>query len=294
MDISRAGNYHGYYHGSNTPLGILGKTDDYVPLFTIYAPTQAPVDLRSLPASDLKERLGVRANKANITPLDRIIVSKACEAAVDGFEYYREFLKSLRESVQELVHDEDLEFQIKKGGIGGTSYQNLFDYVLTDNYWRTTRLRSGRYFTNLWFLALAKTNVDQIDANVPTKIETLSCMMVKREMVPYVRMCYLLGEPPHPDSLELWVRDDLDVPKGNYKNMRPHYRRILKKEAVESGIQIVELPSLDDVMYHTIKQPKFTRISERSNWAKERGAEFLSARETTKRVRRHANIELIA
>jgi len=296
MNISQEGRAP-YNRISARDMHLIGKTDDYVPLFTIYRPFPANIDVRSLPASPLKERLQVRiAEKGErpLMPVEKLLINRACDAVVDGFDYYRDFLKEFRQSTHVLVHDNDLEYQIKAGPGSGTSYADLFTSIKTRNYWQLTHLRSGKFVTNLWFAAEAEYETHSRAIGPGSEVKTLFCAMAKREMIPYLRMCYLMGEDPHPSSLELWVRDDLDVTRGAYKNLRPKYRKELKKTVEESGIKIVEMPSLDDVMYHKINVPKFKRLSERGVWYKERSEEFLQSLVATRRIRNNSSIELIA
>ena len=278
-------------------MHLVGKTDDYVPLFTIYRPFPANIDLSGLPESPLKERLvalaAVNRTRA-LKPVEKLLINRACDAVVDGFDYYRDFLKEFRQSTKILVNDPDVEYQIKVGSGSGNSYADLFTSIKEKNYWQLTNLRSGMFLTNLWFAAEADYEPVSGVIGPGSEVTTLFCVMVKREMIPYLRMCYLMGEDPHPDALELWVRDDLDIPKGEYKNLRPKYRKELKKIITDSGIEVVEMPSLDDVMYHKINVPKFKRLSERGVWYAERSAEFLESLVATRRIGSAVGIDLVA
>lgn len=270
-------------------LPKIGKTTDYVPLFTIYRPFPANLgNLHRLPDSPVKTRLTALREAGELAPLQKLMIAKASDAIVDGVEYYREFLHEYRESLNELINDQDLDFQIQVSNSGGSSYVDLFNGVNKKNYWELHRLRSGNYISNLGYTAFSPSS----NRN-NKKYTTLFCFVAKREMIPYLRMCYLMGEEPHPDALELWVREDLDVVRSQY-TVRSNYRKYVKKVAEDSGIQIVNWPDLDKLLFYNSEIPKFKKISEKKEWVQQASREFLEARQFEKRLLEDYSIKLVA
>ena len=267
-------------------LPKIGKTSDYVPLFTIYRPF--PANLRNvgrLGDSPVKERLNALLGNQNLVPLQKLLIDRASTALIDSKEYYKDFIKEFRESLQELITEEDLEFQVKKVRSTGNSYDDLFDGVIKNNFWNHYALRSGAYITNLGYTAFCN--------NTREDYKTLFCFVAKREMIPYLRMCYLMGEEPHPDALELWTIEDLDVVKSQY-NIRSKYRKFIKVEAERSGIKIVTWPDLDKLLFHNADLPKFKKLSEKKEWVDRASNEFLDAYLVNRTLQAGYNIKLVA
>ena len=253
-----------------------GKTHDYVPVFTI----DRPIKIINKGNSERMRKLKI---KLNDNLLSSVITERFYDGNVDPSTYPR-FLKQIQKSLREYVYKEDLNFNIPQMSYPiNSSYLELFDHINYSNSWDNKKLRSGNFISNFWYLGIENGGPSYYSDLDERGITTLCCLMAKREMIPYLRMCSLLGEDPHPDALEFWVRDDLDVAKGTYKNLRPHYRKRMKKEVVDSGVKIVELPSLDNLLFHSLKQPKFSRISDSKNWKRERGDEFLQHFKTEKK-----------
>ena len=268
--------YRRPHKGSSVRSFFYGKTHDYVPVFTI----DRPIKIINKGNSERMRKLKI---KLNDNLLSSVITERFYDGNIDPSTYPR-FLKQIQKSLREYVYKEDLNFNIPQMSYpSNSSYLELFDHINYSNSWDNKKLRSGNFISNFWYLGIENGGPSYYSDLDERGITTLCCLMAKREMIPYIRMCSLLGEEPHPDALEFWVRDDLDVAKGTYKNLRPHYRKRMKKEVVDSGVKIVELPSLDNLLFHSLKQPKFSRIFEIKNWKRERGDEFLQHFKTRKK-----------
>lgn len=149
---------------------------------------------------------------------------------------------------------------------GRDSYKNIFDRVnngLSQNHWQhgvfdftEHRLRLSKYLASFGFLAI----IENENFNV------LFSYMVKTEMVPYIKMCMVLGEEPHPDALELWVNDKLDVTRGEYKNIRSKYRKEVKKDAQQKGIKIENCSNINDSIFKSYNLPKFKKMADKKEW----------------------------
>ena len=290
MDIS---NDNIVDHSSNRSLyglNIYCKTEDYVPLFTMYRPpcSEPSWHRTSWLKDSLKDGLSDNAKgqhylhkRARVmyddgTRLEKIIGSNA-NNLIPGDSTFKELkylyteyaanLKRIKEELAKGLHKSRWAYEIKKPGFSGNSYADIFDACLRRNSWYMTHIRSGSYLTNLWYLANYNNSVNNwrsTDSDLPSKgLSTLCCLMVKAEMLPYVRLCSLLNEPPHPDALELWVREGFDVPKGEFKQIRPHYRKHIRKAAIDAGIKIVTVPDIDELMYYKHTPAKAKSIAER-------------------------------
>jgi len=178
-------------------------------------------------------------------------------------EIHKENLKEVKEKL--LCNSSSLSLGNIYPMYGRASYSNVFNSVngLGRGYYGSNlftsaahSLRNADYLTNLGFTAKFNSN----------NIEVLFSYMVKVEMIPYIRLCMLLGEEPHPDSLELWVNDTLDVPRGPHKNIRPRYRKEVKLFAESRGIKIEESSNLNADIFKSYKLPTFKNMVERRQW----------------------------
>jgi hypothetical protein len=317
MDIS---NNKIHQHGNSRlqGLNVYGKTEDYSPLFTMYRPPLAtPSFYRTswldpkLPdiSSDsakgqqhLYKRGRVMYDKG--TRLEKIIASNT-NNLIPGdhsfkelkflYEEYAANLGRIKRELAEGVHKSRWTYEVKKPSYSGNSYADMFDACLRRNGWAVAHIRSGSYITNLWYLANYNNSANtwrSQEQDLPSKgLSTLCCLMVKSEMLPYVRLCSLLNEPPHPDALELWVREGFDVPKGEFKQIRPHYRKHIKKAAIDAGIKIVTVPDIDKFMYHRHTPAKAKSIAERKNNVEAISDAFINSK-SVEIFARNSNISL--
>lgn len=303
MDIS---NSRVLQHGSvrtSHSLNIYGKTEDYSPLFTMYRP---PIEAANYGSDWLNDDLTGEASdnakgqqylykrsKAmwNSTRLERIIGGHAINTLPSKGTFYvlthlyRSYaanLKALKAELAKGVYKSKWTYEIKKARYSGNSYHDIFNSCLRRNEWYVTHIRSGSYINNLWYLANYNNSANswrRPEEDLPSKgLSTLCCLMVKTEMLPYVRLCSLLNEPPHPDALELWVREGFDVPKGEFKQIRPHYRKHIRKAAIDAGIKIVTVPDIDKIMYHKHTPTKAKNIAERKKNVEEVSDIFIDSK----------------
>lgn len=75
----------------------------------------------------------------------------------------------------------------------------------------------------------------------------LVCVMVRREHLLYAKACYMMNEPIDPACLELWVKDDFDVVRSAYGNIRPKYRKFIKKPLLDAGVTIKNVKNFEDM-----------------------------------------------
>ena len=245
-------------------LPCIGNDSEYVPLLTLYRPFEVQVYKNDVTDEGIKERVDHLTREGH-TKFEEILTSKICNARINTFEYYKDLLSEVRESIVDWVKDENLDFQVRKTRCTNSNYDGLIGSFLNEDYWIKHELRTKDYITNFWFLSELGPN---------DKVKPLFSMMVKKEHVPYVRMCYLLNQTPHPEALQLWIREDFDVPRSEYKGLRPKYRKFIKTLALEAGHEIVTKPTLND-MFASITIPKFKRLNERKDWMKGQSTEFL-------------------
>tara|TARA_B100001939_G_scaffold17644_1_gene14702 strand:+ start:851 stop:1870 length:1020 start_codon:yes stop_codon:yes gene_type:complete len=201
-------------------------------------------------------------------------------------EFYEKLVNTEIENLTNRVHevkknllsiDFNTSVQNVRNNYGRVSYKKLFNKVISgdpSSYYnckhfsfQLDNLRTSSYLSNYGFCAKINwTNSRSPIFKFIKDIEVLFSYMVKVEMVPYVKMCLLLGEEPHPDSLELWVNDKLDVPKGEHKNIRPRYRKNVKNFAESRGIKIEESSDLNADIFKTYKLPTFKTMKKRKEW----------------------------
>ena len=285
MDISN-NSQTSYGGASHHSLGIFGKTEDYVPLFTLYRPDLTQFHLYATSYLNGEKRLldRVREFENEGTRLEKLISQQAVSAfnredrkAIKDNPnvVYKKTIIETKKNIIKGIYKSNWTYEIKRLRWANTSYSSLFSSIKERNEWAMIKVRSGKYVGNLGYLS----SYNPInDRNESTSIVTLCSIMVKSEMIPYVRMCSLLNEPPHPDALELWVREDFDIPKGSFKNIRPHYRKNIRKVAIDEGIKIVKIPCLDSIMCYDNAPKKIRSISERKKRVEKISDEFLSSK----------------
>ena len=76
-------------------------------------------------------------------------------------------------------------------------------------------------------------------------IETLVMIITQPKYIPIIRASFILGEPIDTRFLQLWVRDDFDIPHSRFKNIRPRYRKQIKAVCADADIPIIEVTKKD-------------------------------------------------
>jgi hypothetical protein len=75
--------------------------------------------------------------------------------------------------------------------------------------------------------------------------------------------------------LQLWVKDDFDVPRTYYKNIRSTYRKFIKKPLMGLGIRVVSFPSLTPLLFNTFKGMKCESVREYRDFLHDSSQEIL-------------------
>lgn len=78
------------------------------------------------------------------------------------------------------------------------------------------------------------------------KNKILFLLVLKKEHINYIRKCLLLGINIDIRVFELWVDSEFDITGSYFKNIRPHYRKLIKKPFLESGGKIVVKDNIFD------------------------------------------------
>ena len=78
------------------------------------------------------------------------------------------------------------------------------------------------------------------------KNKILFLLVLKKEHINYIRKCLLLNIDIDIRVFELWVDSEFDITGSYFKNIRPHYRKLIKKPFVESGGKIVVKDNIFD------------------------------------------------
>lgn len=81
------------------------------------------------------------------------------------------------------------------------------------------------------------------------KNKILFLLVLKKEHINYIRKCLLLNIDIDIRVFELWVDSEFDITGSYFKNIRPHYRKLIKKPFIESGGKIVVKDNIFDNYY---------------------------------------------
>ena len=100
-------------------------------------------------------------------------------------------------------------------------------------------------------------------------------MVIKKDYIKYARQCSLLGKPIHKDCVKLLVNEELDVTRGVYNLIRSRYRKHIKKECIDAGVEIETVANFDEVL-NRIELPKAISVNGYVKKLNELGSEFLN------------------
>lgn len=202
-----------------------------------------------------------------------------------GEEKYRKFMRFVKDNIEltesglvdkerdlKLFLDDNPIFKPHNPSGGGHTYDHLFEKSISlRNTSSRINMRNANYYTNGMFLATLDNRMESYEKGEMTPLWS---MMTKRENYNYLKLCYATNTEPIKGTLEFWMRNDIDVVRGNYKNLRSRYRKILKPILIENEIEIKEFDELD--LFHKAVVPKFKTPSEKRSWSKTIFSEALS------------------
>lgn len=264
---------------------IGGPNKEYVPVFAM--------DQRVVPASfnvppgDYNALINSEANKFNTesrqnAPIVSLIKKSIYSLNTDlhggaGLHYFEEvedtFNNVLPNAIEEYLNsyiDYSISFPTNHSG---TSYDDLFN-ALNFNNWSTIDFRNNSILTNLHFCAdLLRERVPYINQNgvsamrMEYKIKPLFALVVKPEFIPYLRLCWLLGEEPNYSIFELWVDSEFDIKNTNWKFLRSKFRNLYLPRIESLGIDVRKVSNLMDKLFYKIQIPETVKtIKDKKDW----------------------------
>ena len=244
---------------SKLKYSLLLKSDaPYIPAFSMQQPVFKSRRFR-FPPGKYNAALQTLLGDA---PLDQYIGKTISELNDNkGINYFEEvcilFEEAFGQAISEyLISPEKGDFTPRTWFHSGLNYADLV-LSLQFNTWSTIAIRDNHYSTNL--MTCAHYN--------DTGVDFLFVLMVKREHLDYFRLCWLMGETPHPSIFEFWVAEGFDHKDTHLKGLRSVYRKKIKSQIIDAGIEIKEVNNIFNELYHSISIPNtITSISERKQW----------------------------
>ena len=77
--------------------------------------------------------------------------------------------------------------------------------------------------------------------------DPLVCLMVKKDYLPYYKGSLIVGDRVDSQYFKLYVKEGFDIKNTSDKNLRPKYRKYIKKVLNEAGVEIIEKKNLNDI-----------------------------------------------
>jgi hypothetical protein len=101
------------------------------------------------------------------------------------------------------------------------------------------------------------------------------CMMVKREYVPYLKLCALTNSKPKSEVFEFWVDSAMYDKSGPHEHLRVRYNKTIGAYLKAEGIEIIKKSNFD-FMFYKCTPSKFSTIKDMEEWRKPNTEEALA------------------
>jgi hypothetical protein len=206
----------------------------------------------------------------------REIIAKYLMDKLQGYAVLND-LKTQTLLMKEIIQDylEDKSFHIPNiiSDLSFSNYENIFDYIKTNNLWAMGNLRTSNYLLNLGFMATYNVRTDS-DGQYTVDFQPLFSFVVKSEHIKYLRLCYLTGTPVDTSVLELWITKGFEDKETPFKLMKMNYRKYLKEWVTENKIRVVEHDNLTSALFTQLETPALKTLKDRSSWLKEKKEDF--------------------
>ena len=125
---------------------------------------------------------------------------------------------------------------------GDTSYyDDLFDHFWKGEMNNQVTFRSRSYPLSYSVSPYLLSSWNKENGNM----EILVAIVTKPKYMPIIRASFILDEPIDTRLLQLWVRDDFDIPHTEFKNIRPRYRKQIKAVCADAGMPIIDVTKKD-------------------------------------------------
>jgi len=136
-----------------------------------------------------------------------------------------------------------------------------------------TRLPNTQYFVGRGYIA---------HINTQTNVVTPLVCLVTQSKYAHLLTTYMVDKKPVSSKyLQLWVKEDFDVPRTAYRNLRPQYRKHIKKPMEELGIKTVTVPSLS-ILFKKFHGVKCESLNEYKEFLSSSSEEIMSHLKTEK------------
>lgn len=264
-------------------LGNLNK--EYVPLFAL--DQRVLTSSRNVPSGDFnalinQETIRFKGDNPLEIPLMDIIKKTIYDLNIDlhggpGIHYIEELETCFNELFPKAIDNYINDFSNYSIDIpsnhSGTSYDDLFQ-SLDKNQWYITSFRNNRIITNLHFCAsYSDSSISYIDHNgyngtkLEYNIKPLFTLVVKPEFMPYIRLCWLLGEEPDYSIFELWIDSEFDNKGTEFKFLRSKFKNLYLPKIENLGIEVKKVSNIMDKLFYKIQVPNSIKtIKDRKDW----------------------------
>jgi len=153
-------------------------------------------------------------------------------------------IKAIRDAKEELnsYFDSPIKFNAFDGvpSIRGDyfKYSSVTDHFWNSNGFGIMRTRDPRfkYVVGPYYLA-------HYDFTTGNTIPIVS-LVTQTKFVKLIRYYHVMGKPVPSKYLQLWVKDGFDIKDSQFKNLRPSYRKFIRKPILEANIKIAVKPDL--------------------------------------------------
>lgn len=269
-----------------TRIVMKANTDDYIPLASLNIGSTAVGGFyrNTLTTRRIKDAMNGRFEEAKIERFMQYVKTNCDKDPHTGtVDIEKEMAK---------IMDDSPYFKPRNPRSGGHTYAHLFSQseapFCHSGY---VNMRNDIYYTNAMFVGKLNRFVSNPTSVKERKMKPIWSIMTKRENYNYLRMCYVANVEPVEGVLEFWIRSDVDVTRGNYKNLRSRYRKHLKPKLIASNIQIREFDDLD--IFRELKTPSFRTPSAKRDWAKEIAKETILAKRNDQLIRSEGSFNLL-
>jgi len=150
----------------------------------------------------------------------------------------------------------------------GNNYADIFRNFNGGAKWSNNNLRTMKYRTTLG-------TIWEVSRTSPHQLIPLVVTVTQASNVPYILLCMLFEEEPISSVYECWVSPELDVVRGRYNLLRPHYRKNIKRAYLDANIPIITKENIITELYDTVSVPsEITSIKGRKEWLHDMGVEI--------------------
>lgn len=179
------------------------------------------------------------------------------------------------------------------------SYNTVIDSINT-NYFSYHNFRNYSLLTGFHFCSLFKNYGYSFNSYAPNSsdpyhhinvtIKPLFVLMTKPEFIPYLRMCWLLGETPEPSVFELWVDKGFYENTDEYKFLRSRFKNTYAKSLMDNQIPLRKIDNLESELFIKLSKPKVKTIAGLNTFYKDIVSDFLHFERTKDHIANyHAN-----